>query len=228
VGPGERVGPVEIEVKPRPSFGGRIEGIPAEKTRKLPRGGWSNFCLQGMVAPAGMPEAVGIAHVDWQPDGSFTAWLPSPRIHRYDVVLWGGHVDLQLVSNVIRNIEITESGGPTHLEFALSPGGAIRGRVVAADGVTPLPNIAVLARPISGDALLLMPRPMSRHDQPAPPGAGSDDEGRFSIGALLPGEYEVVADWERDCFGQVDAIHVRLAEGEQRDDLEFRAAKDWP
>jgi protocatechuate 3,4-dioxygenase beta subunit len=224
---GETVGPIEIEIEQKPSIGGRILGLPAEKERELPHGGWSSFRLECIFAPAGRPERAAHADLDWQPDGSFTAWLLVPP-GRYDVVLRGGYSDLKLVSNVIRSVEITESGGATDLEFALSPGVTISGRVLAADGVTPLPSIAVLARPISGDALLLIPQPMSKHEQPAPPGTDTDGDGYFSIGALLPGEYEVAAEWQRDCFGGAHAILVRLAEGEQRNDLEFRAAEDWP
>jgi hypothetical protein len=219
-----------IQVKPRPSFNGRIRAIPEEKTLAPPEGGAGALRLECVVAPAGQPEKAVTAPVDLQPDGSFTAWPSAPPTGRYDVVLKGGYPSpkMPLVSDVIRDVDLAAAGQVIALEFALHPGAAISGRVVAADGVTPLPYVPVVARPASGDGLLLVPHGARKDEQQGPPDAHTDDEGDFFIGGLLPGEYRVTVEWDRDCFGYAEPVAVQLAEGEQRTDLEFRAARDWP
>ncbi len=228
VGEGETVGPIEIGVRQRPSFSGRISGVPAEKTRALPGGGSGEFRLEGAAAPAGKPQEARVAPVDWQPDGIFTAWPLGPPTARADLVLKGGYPGQRLVSNVIRNVDLATVGAATGLQFELHPGATIGGRVLASDGETPLAHLAVVARPRGGDAMLLVPRGDRKDEQQGPPDAYTDDEGYFSMTGLLAGEYEVTVDWRRECFGYVNPIHVELAEGEQRSGITFRAARDWP
>jgi hypothetical protein len=225
---GETVGPIEISVRQRPSFSGRVSGVPAKKTRALPGGGSSEFRLEGVAAPAGRPQEAHVAPVDWLPDGSFTAWPLGPPTAGADLVLKGGYSDLKLVSNVIRDVDLAPVGAAPDLQFELRPGATIRGRVLAADGRTPLPYMPVVARPRGGDAMLLVPRGDRKHEPQGPPEAHTDDEGYFSITGLLAGEYEVRLDWDRECFGYATPVYVELAEGEQRSGITFRAARDWP
>jgi protocatechuate 3,4-dioxygenase beta subunit len=226
--PGQTVGPLELHFPPRPSFRGRVSGIPEARTRALPGGGSGDFGLEAVVAPSGGPEGARVALLDLQPDGTFTAWLPSPPTGRSDVVLRGGFPSptLRVVSNVIRDLDLAAPS--LDLQFHLHPGATIGGRVVVADGVTPLPNVTVRARPVRGDALLLVASPDREYEEAEVPQAYTDEEGAFAISALLPGEYEVSVRWQRDCFGYLQPIHLELAECEQRTDLEFRAACDWP
>jgi hypothetical protein len=227
---GERVGPIEFTVEPDPLFtlAGHVAGIPAERTRVFPDGGSGDFLLECLAAPAGKQEEARRASVDWRQDGALTIRVHAPPTGRWDVVLKGGFPSLPDVSNVIRDIDPVVSEQPAGLQFELGRGGSISGRVLTADGRTPLPWVRVEARPIRGDALLLMPRGDHPHQEAGPPEAHTDAEGNFSVGGLLSGQYNVSAAWDRQCFGYAPPVHVRLAEGEHRDDVNFRAPRDWP
>jgi len=134
---------------------------------------------------------IGAARASIKPDGTFV--VPNVADGNYQFIVHGLPEDFYLKaarisgSDVLAsNFSVSPKQPPGPLEVVLSPnGGRIDGLVVKED------------KPFSGATAVLVPEADRHKEEHLYKGMYSDQEGRFSIRGIPPGDYTLFA-WESD------------------------------
>jgi len=227
VSPGESVGPVTVEVRPKPCFRGHISGLPEDafepQTDNEPL-----FFLDCILRPTGSDERPRKVYFEHKEGNRYIAWTSGLGTGFHDIVFLGRRGPRGHVSNVMRAVAFPEGAVLDGLDFTLDGGASISGRAVQLDGRTGIGDIDISLQPHSGDALMLVPKEICGTLPGYELSARTNADGGFRFTGLLSGEYAVAAAWPASWYGKSQTIELRLAENEQRSGLVFRATRSWP
>lgn len=227
VSPGETIGPVTVEVRPKPCFRGHIFGLP-EDAFEPQKDNEPLFFLDCILRPTGSDEGPRKVYFERKEDNRYLAWTSGLGTGFHDIVFQGRRGPRGHVSNVMRAVAFDEGAVLDGLDFTLAGGASISGRAVQLDGRTAIGDIGISLRPLSGDALMLVPMEICGSLYGNELSARTSPDGEFHFTGLLPGEYGVAAAWPESWYGESQTIKLRLAENEQRSGLVFRATRSWP
>jgi hypothetical protein len=223
--PGRATGPFTVMVRPRPAIRGRLSGLPA------PPDDATSFTLDCIMRPTGSEVRARRVRLDAEDDGHYTAWASGYGSGSYDVMFLATHEGKAYVSRVRHGVELQGSAVRDGLDFALTPGGAIGGRLLLA-GEKPAAAAEVVLRPVSGDALMLFPLLICGQDDMGERAfrTETDRKGQFSFAGLLPGRYELSVAWRpgRAAEEQTAALSLDLKEGERRTGLVIELPRAAP
>jgi hypothetical protein len=211
--PGRAAGPFTVMVRPRPVMRGRLSGLPTAPDDQ------ASLALDCIMRPTGSEVRARRVRLQVEEDGHYTAWASGYGSGSYDVMFLATHEGKAYVSPVKHGVELQGSAVREGLDFALSPGGSISGRLALASD-KPAAGTEVVLRPASGDALMLFPLLICGQDDMGERAfrAETDRKGQFSFTGLLPGRYELSVVWRpgRGAEEQTAALSLDLGESERR------------
>jgi len=189
LGLGETSDPIVIRAHPAFFVAGSITGVDCEGAR---------ITLEDRAAGH-------FSFATAEPDGSYRARGVLPGDYEVGVACSGCLAAERYPHVVISTASVTG------LQWPMTRGQAIRGRVIDADG-QPLPQVRVHAAP--------KPDPASPRAQQTPASAATDDTGRFELTGLLPGAYTLATYSQTPPRPGLPAPHpVTLPRGQDLEDI---------
>ena len=223
---GEALGPLTIAVTEKPRFCGELLGLPE---KQLIEGSWWPVEAVCALRPSDGRDPPRRARFRDEMNNRYLAWSSVYGAGSFDIVCVAGRGPERWVSQIMRGVDLAEGAPTGPLDFTFTPGGSISGRLLAAGSGDGIPYQQVRIQPVRGDALMLT----AGSDWGGPYEvnfiyASTDEQGRFSVSGLLPGEYEVTASWSPLHYGDHQSKTVSLSQDEQVADVTFQAATSWP
>jgi hypothetical protein len=223
---GEDLGALTINLTYQPRFYAQLSDLPrrVHKTQ-----GWVPVEVHCVLRPSDASQPPRHAEIQEQLGDRYLGWDTVYAPGRFDIVFVAECGPDRRVSQVLRGVELSEGGVAGPLAFTLTPGASITGRLLAPGSAGGIARETVRLQPLSGDALLL-----AAGDSWGGPNeteylyASTDEQGRFTISGLLPGEYQITPMWSPLRYGERQTKTVLLSQDQQVTDLVFQAEKRWP